>query len=243
MSVADNNWCVYKHTNKSNGKVYIGITSDVPENRWANGNKYKNNEHFTSAINKYGWDGFAHEVLCTGLSKEEAIEEEICLICAYRSADREYGYNISLGGVGAASISEETREKMRRSATGEKNANYGKSKSEETKKLLSESNKRYWAEHPKPTGWKHTSESRAKMSEALKGRVPARLGAKLTEEHKRAISEKVSKAVLCIELGVVYKNARTASAETGANYTSISDVCNHKRGRTVAGGYHWKFVE
>lgn len=243
MAANDNNWSVYKHTNKANGKVYIGITSDVPSNRWANGNKYKNNEYFTSAINKYGWDGFEHEVLCANLTKEEAIEEEICLICAYRSADREFGYNISLGGVGAISVSEETRAKMRVSASGERNANYGKPKSEEVKKLLSESNKRYWAEHPKPTGWKHTPESRAKMSQALKGRAPTRLGAKLTEEHKRSLSEKRSKTVLCIETGVVYKNARMASSETGANCTSISDVCNHKRGRTVAGGYHWKFVE
>lgn len=243
MNTTEKTWCVYKHTNKINGKVYIGITSDNPESRWANGKKYKCNKHFTSAINEYGWDGFKHEVLCTGLSKEEAIEEEICLICAYRSADREFGYNISLGGVGGVAVSEETREKMRISASGEKNANYGKPKSEETKRKLSESNKRYWAKHPKPTGWKHTEESKRKMSEALKGRVSPRLGTKNTEEHKRIVSEKCSKAVLCVETGVVYKNARTASAETGANYTSISDVCNHKRGRTKAGGYHWEFVK
>lgn len=243
MAVDENNWCVYKHTNKTNGKVYIGITSGAPENRWANGRKYKGNEHFTSAINKYGWDGFSHEVLCTGLTKEEAIKEEVCLICAYRSADREFGYNISLGGVGAASVSEETRERMRKSASGDRNANYGKPKTEETKKLLSESNKRYWKEHPKPTGWKHTPEARQRMSEALKGRKPTRLGAHLTEEHKEKIRIGVSKPVLCVETGQVFENARIASAETGANYTSISDVCNHKRGRTVAGGYHWKFVE
>ena len=243
MNATEKTWSVYKHTNKTNGKVYIGITSGIPETRWANGKKYKGNKHFTSAINEYGWDGFFHEVLCTGLTKEEAIEEEICLICAYRSADRDFGYNISLGGVGCVSVSEETREKMRISASGENNSNYGKPKSEETKRKLSESNKRYWAKHPKATGWKHTTESKRKMSEALKGRVPTRLGAHITEEHKERISNKVSKAVLCVETGCVYKNARIASAETGANYTSISNVCNHKRGRTQAGGYHWKFVE
>lgn len=243
MNLTDKKWCVYKHTNKTNGKVYIGITSGIPETRWANGKKYKGNKHFTSAINEYGWDGFVHEVLCTGLTKEEAIEEEICLICAYRSADREFGYNISLGGVGSVSVSEETREKMRISASGERNANYGKPKSEEVKKLLSESNKRHCVEHPKPTGWKHTPEARKKMSEALKGRAPTRLGAKLTEEHKDRVRNAVSKAVLCVETGCVYKNARMASAETGANYTTISEVCNGKRGKTTAGGYHWRFIE
>lgn len=242
MSVMDNNWCVYKHTNKANGKVYIGITGDEPEKRWANGKKYKQNEHFTSAIHKYGWDGFTHEVLCTGLTREQAIEEEICLICAYRSADREFGYNISLGGVGSVSVSEETREKMRKSASGERNSNYGKPKSEEVKRKLSESNKRYCELHPKKTGWTHTPEARRKIGEAHKG-FQARLGMHNSEEQKKAVSDKCSKAVLCVETGVIYKSARVASSETGASFTSISAVCNHKRGRTVAGGYHWKFVE
>ena len=36
-------YSVYKHTNKENKKVYIGITSRQVEQRWANGHGYKNN--------------------------------------------------------------------------------------------------------------------------------------------------------------------------------------------------------
>lgn len=42
---------VYKHTSP-NGKIYIGITSQVPNHRWRNGNGYKTNPYFTRAIKK-----------------------------------------------------------------------------------------------------------------------------------------------------------------------------------------------
>ena len=38
-------YCVYKHTNKENGKVYIGITSCLDTNeRWKDGFGYKDNK-------------------------------------------------------------------------------------------------------------------------------------------------------------------------------------------------------
>lgn len=92
-------YVVYKHTNKLNGKVYIGITSQNPENRWKNGNGYSN-QHFSRAIKKYGWDNFDHDIVAKELSKEDACEMERILIKSYRSTDPEYGYNETLGGDG-----------------------------------------------------------------------------------------------------------------------------------------------
>jgi predicted GIY-YIG superfamily endonuclease len=81
MSKLDKTYCVYKHTNKFNGKVYIGITSQQPEKRWKNGYGYEGNEYFYRAIQKYGWnDGFDHEIIVSGITKEAACAIEIELI-------------------------------------------------------------------------------------------------------------------------------------------------------------------
>lgn len=53
----ENSYCVYVHTNKANGKRYVGITSREPEVRWKNGFAYKSNPHLDSAFKKYGRDG------------------------------------------------------------------------------------------------------------------------------------------------------------------------------------------
>lgn len=90
-------WSVYKHTNKTNGKVYIGITSVNPEQRWNNGEGYKNQE-FYYAIEKYTWDGFEHEILFERLTKSEAEAKEIELISTYDSTSPKFGYNRHKGG-------------------------------------------------------------------------------------------------------------------------------------------------
>lgn len=94
-----NNYIVYKHTNKTNGKVYIGITCQRIHDRWKGGHGYRS-QYFSRAIKKYGWDGFVHEIVAENLSKEDACELERILIKSYRSTETEYGYNQALGGDG-----------------------------------------------------------------------------------------------------------------------------------------------
>lgn len=98
MSDTNKGYCVYKHTNIFNGKVYVGITSNDPKIRWNNGNGYKRQSYFWNAIQKHGWNNFRHEILFENLSEEEACKKEIDLISFYHSNDKEYGYNISFGG-------------------------------------------------------------------------------------------------------------------------------------------------
>jgi hypothetical protein len=91
-------YLIYKHTNKINGKCYIGQTCQEPEKRWGkNGNGYKNkHKKFWRAIQKYGWDNFIHEIIYSDLTAEEANKLERQLIEEYNSIKN--GYNISEGG-------------------------------------------------------------------------------------------------------------------------------------------------
>lgn len=110
--IEDKCYVVYKHT-APNGKSYIGITcQNPPEKRWRSGYGYRDNQYFSRAISKYGWSNFLHEVLIEGLTQKEAEEKERELIAHYNSANRDFGYNLDLGGNGAGRLSEETKRKI-----------------------------------------------------------------------------------------------------------------------------------
>lgn len=98
LSNKKNNWCVYMHENRINGKRYIGITSQKPTNRWGNGHGYKRCPFFYASILKYGWDTFRHEILYTNLTQDDAEKLEIELIAKYETQNPDKGYNLSSGG-------------------------------------------------------------------------------------------------------------------------------------------------
>ena len=104
----DKEYCIYKHITPS-GKVYVGITCQEPERRWDNGNGYKANPHLRNAIRKYGWENISHEILKTGLTKEEAMEGEVFYISLYKSMDPQFGYNHTTGGEAGYHLSENVK--------------------------------------------------------------------------------------------------------------------------------------
>lgn len=149
------NYTVYMHKNKLNGKIYIGITGREPYKRWMNGRGYKDT-YFGNAIKKYGWDNFEHIILMDGLSKEEAEKMEIKLISEYDSTNKSKGYNISLGGSGSESLSEETKLKISNANKGryigEKNPLYGKPRPKEVIDAIKLSNGKPVYQYDRKTG-------------------------------------------------------------------------------------------
>lgn len=130
-------YTVYKITNQSNGKFYIGITSRCVLVRWEEHKRHAkhsvNNGHFYRAIKKYGHEVFSVKILSTYKTAEEAKNEEIKLISTLRPS-----YNSTLGGDGTVGhiVSTETRNKMRILKLGNKN-NLGKKWTEEQKAAMS----------------------------------------------------------------------------------------------------------
>lgn len=110
-------WCVYCHTNKINGKKYIGITKNKPEYRWGkNGNSYiRRNQYFGNAIKKYGWNKFEHKIIKENISEKQAKQMEIELISKYNTKDKQFGYNLTIGGEGTIGYkwSKEQRNKQK----------------------------------------------------------------------------------------------------------------------------------
>lgn len=88
---------VYIHINKVNDKKYVGVTRVSPESRWRNGKNYGHNKHLTSAVKKYGWDNFDHQVFEVN-SESEMFYLEKYLISFYETTNQDKGYNHSIGG-------------------------------------------------------------------------------------------------------------------------------------------------
>lgn len=103
---------IYKHTNKINGKVYIGQTKQALSQRWRkDGSKYKGSTKFYNAIQKYGWDNFDHSVICQCEEWEVDILEK-AFIDKYDSINN--GYNLDSGGHENKQHAESTKKKISR---------------------------------------------------------------------------------------------------------------------------------
>ena len=110
---------VYKITNKSNGKFYIGQTSTSIKERWS---KHCNNgSHCTylkNAIKKYGKENFIIEEIYIAKDRGELNKLEKAAIIEYNSLYPS-GYNLTTGG-DAFSHNEETKRKISKAQLGSK---------------------------------------------------------------------------------------------------------------------------
>ena len=249
---------MYCHKNKINGKRYIGMTSQSPNERFRNGNGYKSSPHFFHAIQKYGWNNFDHMILAQNLSKDEAIRKEIEIIALYRSNDAKFGYNITPGGEVCAGEDNpwfgkkhtaESKEKMSR-------AKKGVPKSEEWRRKISNSNKGKIVSD-------QTKEKMRKSHADVSGKNNPMYGKRLSKEHieKMVAASKTEKAiekmkknkiwhegknnpnakrVICIETQKIYDTVNDAAADNGCNPTKVSAVCHGKRNHTK--NLHFEFI-
>ena len=217
---------VYRHINKINGKQYIGLTKQLPECRWGiNGINYRDKTpHFWNAIQKYGWDNFKHEIVASGLSKEEACTLEKKMIADYKTQDRNFGYNILEGG-SAPTIPPEVRKKMSIAMQGNKNG-FGHPCSEEKKQKISSAQK----------GRTLTEEHKEKLSKAKKGKTHK----SPSNETRKKISDAHNKiSVYCEETKTIYPSIQECARQLFLHATNVCKCCKGKLKTT--GGYHLRY--
>lgn len=162
---------IYKITNSTNGRIYIGQTVNALSYRWKQHCKSKKEYPISRAIRKYGKENFSIEEIDSAedifeLDQKERlwIESLNCIV--------PNGYNITSGGFSGskAKRSEETKRKISESKiglhSGENNPFYGKTHSDEFKGWIGERNK----EKKWNLGKKLSLDVRAKLSETRKGK-------------------------------------------------------------------------
>lgn len=238
-------YTVYKHI-FPNGKVYIGITSLKPIERWKNGRGYhKEQTRIYYAIKKYGWENVQHEILYENLTKEQAEKKEIELISFHKSNNINYGYNIQNGGTHNGKHNEETKLKISKKKKGQ-------CMSIESKMKMSKSRvgDKHWTRNKK-----FTKEHLQHLSESHKGNPCWNKGKPratwLSAEYEKQLKEKQRKAVLgnnysgkkvrCVETKIVYESLSDAARKTNILVSNISRALKNKN--YTAEKYHWEFVE
>ena len=165
-------YCIYRITNKINGKTYIGQHKYSDEKDPMNGYK-GSGKLLHRAYKKYGVENFSIEVLYKRIRDKETVDAmEVWMIAKERKENKNGCYNICNGGRGGCGIP------WNKGKTGLK-YHY----TEESKKRMSENaRKRMLGSHP-------SEEARRKMSESAKKRPSNRKGCHLTEEQRKKLSE------------------------------------------------------
>jgi hypothetical protein len=139
---------VYRTTNNTNGKSYVGVhTTDNPNDDYLGSGLA-----LRRAIKKYGASNFQKTIISYHDTREEAFQEEKRIVNEQWVNDPD-SYNSMLGGMGG-NFTQEIKNKISKSLT-------GKQQSEETKTKRASAH----------LGRKNSEETITKMRIAAKGRV------------------------------------------------------------------------
>jgi hypothetical protein len=177
---------VYLITNTVNGKVYVGQTVQPIIVRWRQhcGQAKSGRKAYPLylAMQKYGLSAFSVSVICYAQSQAELNQMELDFIKLHNSADRSHGYNLKGGGDSIGRHAMVTRAKI--SA-----ARLGRTGTPWTARQRSEARERFELNGSPMRGYRHSPESRKKMSDGMKGRIPANKGKVMPEAQRILLSQ------------------------------------------------------
>jgi group I intron endonuclease len=138
-----NNSGIYKITNKTNGKFYIGSSKHIDRRWWEHTNDLIKNEHCNTKLqhawNYHGKDAFEFTIL-ENVDIDKLEEREVFYLKTFKPYMRDIGYNISDSYCGGNNFTNNSnKENIRKVLSdmhlGELNPMFGKTHSESAKKL------------------------------------------------------------------------------------------------------------
>lgn len=200
------------------GMQYVGVTGSTIEYRRDCG--YGHNPRLKQAIHDCGWANMGHEILQSGLAKDEAFALEQRYISEFESADPEKGYNISHGGKSTFAglhHTESAKEKIRR-------ANTGRTFSAEHRRNLSNSLKGVMV------GEKNPNYGKPKTPEIIK---------KQYDSHRHEMKPIIQKNLDGV-IVASYDSLHQAEKATGIARQSITKAIHRKAKH--AGGFLWEYL-
>jgi len=157
-------YTIYKITNLTNGKVYIGKhqTTNINDSYMGSGVGIRR------AIKKHGKENFAKEILFVFDNPEDMDNKERELITE-EFVQRKDTYNAGVGGEGGPHFAGKTHTR------------------DSIEQMLKTRKERGYTRPPT------TEETRRKISEAMKGNTNSKVGRKLSKETRRKISEAIKR--------------------------------------------------
>lgn len=222
------NFDVYCHTNKNNGKRYVGWCSTSIEIRWrehCKSSKSAKRSYFHNAIKKWGTsdENWKHEILermstLNGAKSAEKLWIAELKTFAYENGN--LGYNETRGGDGTLGMkhSNETRKFLSEINSGSLHPNFGKVGANK--------------------GRKFSKETKEKMKNAHLGKKRrAEFCKKFSDQQKRPVLQLTLDNELVKEFASL--NDACLSIKNGKKSAIIAECCRKKR--EIAYGFKWKF--
>jgi len=171
---------LYQITNTVNGKIYVGITKLLLQQRWAKHLKDSLDPKYPLhwAIKKYGPGSFRLDLLCESNDRKEIGMLEEDTIVATGSRITENGYNVAKGGYGGdlgPEVNARRKQTMLNRTPAEKArlsliysaSQTGSTRSDESKQKMSQLQKERGGYGPAT----HSEDTKVKMSLASKGKA------------------------------------------------------------------------
>ncbi len=244
---------IYQIVNTNNGKYYVGSTSQDPNVRFQSHlrhlrQKEHDNQHLQNAFNKYGEDAFKLRLY----AQLECGDRKNLYLLEQQYLDLHVGkpecYNVATKAEGPVSI------------PGTSNHNFGKKRTEEWKKQLSERNKQLGIMVGKNNphyGRKWSPSYREKVMAARAMKPHPNKGKTMSDEQKKKISQsklgtmcgadnhKTKPILQLTKDGLLIKQWESASAAArGLSLSTVANIASCALGKLkTSAGFIWKYKD